>query len=108
MKTSEKLKPSDFARKCEKLLRELLERVPSLKLVSLKPVAGISPGSSAQADRLAQVEAGNRKWTLLVEEKRLAQPHEVRSAVLRLESHLKQLPGNAPRYGVLLDRKRTR
>jgi hypothetical protein len=39
---------------------------------------------------------------LVVEEKRLGQPREVRSAVLQLESYLKHLPGNAPRYGVLL------
>jgi hypothetical protein len=102
MKMIEKLKSNDFGEQCEKLLRELIGRVPSLKLVSFEEGASIFSGSSAQADRLAQVEAGNRKWTLLVEEKRLAQPREVRSAVLRLESHLKQLPGNAPRYGVLL------
>ncbi len=102
MKTVKQLKESDFAEHFEQLLRELLGRVPSLKLVSLKREAGISPGSSARADRLAQVRAGGRKWTLVVEEKRLGQPREVRSAVLQLESHLKQLPGRAPRYGVLL------
>ena len=102
MKTAEKLKECDFTQQFEKLLRELLGRVPSLKLVSLKREAKISPGSSVRVDRLAQVRAGNRKWTLLVEEKRLGQPREVRSAVLQLERHLKQLPGSAPRYGVVL------
>lgn len=102
MKQAEKLKECDFAQQFEKLLRELLGRVPSLKLVSLQREAGISPGSSERADLLAQVRAGNRKWTLLVEEKRIGQPREVRLAVLQLEHHLKQLPGNVPRYGVLL------
>jgi len=102
MKTAEKLKENDFARQFEQLLRELLRRVPSLKLVSLQREAKFSPGSSERADQLTQVRAGNRKWTLLVEEKRLGQPREVRSALLQLERQLKQLPGNAPRYGVLL------
>jgi hypothetical protein len=102
MKTAKKLKENDFARQFEQLLRELLGRVPSLKLVSLKQEAKISPDSSGRADHLAQVRAGSRKWTLLVEEKRLGQPREVRSALLQLERQLKQLPGSGPRYGVLL------
>ena len=102
MKTAKKLKERDFAKQFEKLLRELLGRVPSLKLLSLKREAKISLGSSESADQLAQVQAGDQKWTLVVEEKRLGQPREVRTAVLQLGSHLEQLPGNAPRYGVLL------
>ncbi len=102
MKTVEKLKYGDFAQQFEQLLRELLRRIPSLKLVSLKRGARISPGSLGNADQLARVRAGGRKWTLLVEEKRLGQPREVRLALLQLELQLKQLPGNAPRYGVLL------
>jgi hypothetical protein len=35
MKTAEKLKENDFAKQFEQLLRELLGRVPSLKLVLL-------------------------------------------------------------------------
>ena len=46
--------------------------------------------------------AGNRKWTLVVEERRLGQPREVRTAVLQLESYLKQLPKDVPHYGLLL------
>jgi hypothetical protein len=38
----------------------------------------------------------------LVEEKRNGQPREVRSGVLQLEHYIKQLPGNALCYGVLL------
>jgi hypothetical protein len=102
MKSPEKLKEHDFALQFEKRLRDLLGRVPALKLVSLRREAAICPASSERADQLAQVRAGNRKWTLLVEEKRTGQPREVRAGVLQLEHYLKQLPGNAPRYGVLL------
>jgi hypothetical protein len=73
-----------------------------LKLVSFRREAKISPASSAQADGLVQVKTGNRKWTLLVEAKRIGQPREVRSAVLQLESYLKQLPKRSARYGVLV------
>ncbi len=102
MKAAEKLKEHDYATQFGQLLRELLGRVPTLKLVSLKRQAKIALGSTWRADQLAQVRAGSRKWTLLVEEKLLGQPREVRSAVLQLEQQLKQLPGSAPRYGVLL------
>jgi len=84
------------------LLRELLARVPSLKLVSFKREAAISPSSPVKADGLAQVETGRQNWTLLVEAKRIGQPREVRSAILHLENYLKQLPGKSPRYGVLV------
>ncbi len=102
MKTSETLKERDFEPRFEALLRELLGRVPFLKLVSLKKEARFSPNSPDRADRLAQVTAGDRKWTLVVEEKRLGQPREVRTAVLQLERYLKHLPEDVPHYGVLL------
>ena len=46
--------------------------------------------------------AGDWRWTLVVEEKRLGQPREVRTAVLQLERYLKHLPGDVPRYGLVL------
>jgi Transcriptional regulator, AbiEi antitoxin, Type IV TA system len=102
MKTSGTLKERDFEARFEVLLRELLGRAPFLKLVSLKKDAKISPRSPDRADRLAQVAAGDRKWTLVVEEKRLGQPREVRTAALQLERYLKHLPADVPHYGVLL------
>lgn len=83
-------------------MRELLGRIPFLKLASLKQNARISPHSPDRADRLAQVTAGDRKWTLVVEEKRLGQPREVRTAVLQLEHYLKHLLQDVPHYGLLL------
>jgi hypothetical protein len=102
MKAAERLKLDDFSKRCEKLLRELLSRVPSLKLVSLARESSISSDQAANSDQLAQVKLGNRKWTLVVEEKRLGQPREVRTAVLQLQGFLKELPGNASHYGLLL------
>lgn len=102
MKTAEKLKERDFEAQFEALLRGLIGRVPFLKLVSLKKDAKVSPQSHDRVDRLAQVTAGGRKWTLVVEERRLGQPREVRTAALQLERHLKHLPQDVPHYGVLL------
>jgi hypothetical protein len=102
MKNGDTLKERDLEPQFEALLHGLLARVPSLKLVSLKKDARVSPESPDRADRLAQVKVGDRKWTLVVEEKRLGQPREVRTAVLQLERHLKHLPQNQPHYGVVL------
>ena len=102
MKTVGTLKERDFEAQFEALLRGLLGRVPSLKLASLKKDARVSPHSPDRADRVAQVTAGDRKWTLVVEEKRLGQPREVRTAVLQLERYLKHLPKDVPHYGLLL------
>src|SRR6266404_1160227 len=102
MKTVETPKERDFEPQFEALLRGLLGRVPFLKLASLKKDARVSPNATDRADRVAQVKAGDRKWTLVVEEKRLGQPREVRSAVLQLESWLKHMPEDVPHYGLLL------
>lgn len=102
MKTVKKLNEHEIEKQSEQLLRELLGRVPFLKLVSFKREVAISPGSPVRADGLAQVKTDKRNWTLLVETKRIGQPREVRSAILHLENGLKQLPGKSPRYGVLV------
>lgn len=102
MKIAQTLKSRDYEAQFEVLLRELLGRVPFLKLVSLEKDARISPHLRDRADRLAQVAVGDRKWTLVVEEKRLGQPREVRTATLQLEHHLNHLPADAPHYGVML------
>lgn len=102
MKTIEILKERDFESQFVVLLRGLLGRVPSLKLASLKKDARVSPHSPDRADRVVQVTAGDRPWTLVVEEKRLGQPREVRMAVMQLERYLKHLPKNEAHYGLLL------
>ncbi len=102
MKRIETLKWRDFEPQFEALLRGLLGRVPSLNLTSLKKDARVSPHSPDRADRVAQVTAGDRKWTLVVEEMRLGQPREVRTSVLQLERYLNHLPEDVPHYGLLL------
>ena len=102
MKTVNTLSERALEAKFEALLRELLDRVPFVKLASLKKDARISPNSHDRADRLAQITAGDRKWRLVVEEKRLGQPRVVRTAVLQLEHYLKLLPADLPVYGLLL------
>jgi len=102
MKTANALKELDLKDQFEVLLRGLVDRVPFLKLTSLKKEVPVSPNSADRADRLAQVAAGDRKWTLVVEEKRLGQPREARTAVLHLERYLRQLPEDVPHYGLLL------
>jgi len=101
VKTTETLKEGDFEPRFEALLRELVGRAPFLKLVSLRKQAPLSPKSPDRADLLAQVTAGDRKWTLVVEVKRLGQPREVRTAVLQLERYLRCLPANVAHYGLL-------
>ena len=101
MKTDETVKERDLAPQFEALLPQLLGRVPFVKLASIKRDVPVSPRSSAQVDQVAQVLAGDRKWTLVVEKKRIGQPREVRTAVLELERHLKDLPKDSQSYGVL-------
>src|SRR5271156_3131719 len=101
MKTAETLKERDIEPQFEALFRELVGRAPFLKLVSLRKEAPLSPKSPDRADLLAQVTAGGRRGTLVVEVKRLGQPREVRTAVLQLERYLRCLPANGAHYGLL-------
>ena len=102
LKPFKELKEREFEPQFEALLRGFLGRVPFLKLVSLTKDAKVTTQSHDRVDRLAQVTAGDRKWTLVVKEKRLAQPREVRTAVLELERYLKHLPEDVPHYGLLV------
>lgn len=102
VKRREILKQREFESQFQALLRGLLVRVPFLKLLSLKKDSKISPQSPDRADRVAHVTAGDRKWILVLEEKRLAQPREVRTAALQLERYLRLAPQDVPHYGILL------
>jgi hypothetical protein len=102
MKTAKKLKERDFERQFEALLRELLGRVPFLKLESLRREASLGPSRLEHPDWLAKVRAGDRRCTLVVEGRRLGQPREVRTSILQLKHFLECLPDKEARYGVLL------
>ncbi len=92
----------DFGPQFEALLRGFVGRVPFLKLEALEKNARVSPGLAERADWLAQVTAGRREWTLVVEELRLGQPREVRAATWQLEHHIRLLPARGSYYGILL------
>ena len=102
MKTVKTLKERSLAPQFEALVRGLLRRVPFLKVVSLRKDVRVSPNLPDRADRVVQVTAGDRGWALVVEERCLGQPREVRTAVLQLERYLKCLPEDVPHYGLLL------
>lgn len=98
MKPIEKLKHTEFAQQIESLLRELLGRVPFLRVKSFQSMA---KGFGSQPDWLVEVEAGGRFWVLVVEGKPQGHPREVRSGLLQLQRFLDQTPGK-PCYGVLV------
>jgi hypothetical protein len=102
MKTVGFQKETTLEPEFETLLRGLVGRVPFLKLLSINKKARLSPTSTDKADLVAEVAAGDRKWTLLVEAKRLGQPREARTAVLQLEHDLRLLSASASSYGLLV------
>jgi hypothetical protein len=98
MKPSEKLKSGDFQQQVEALLRELLGRVPFLKVKSFKREAG---ALGSRSDWLVEVQASDRPWVLVVEGKQHGQPREIRNGLLQLQHFLNQVPGK-PRYGIIV------
>jgi hypothetical protein len=98
MKPAEKLKRSDFDQQIESLLRELLGRIPFLKVKSFQSMTKVF---ESQPDWLVEVEAGDRPWVLVVEGKQHGQPREVRNGLLQLQRFLDQTPGT-PCYGVMV------
>lgn len=84
----------------ENLLRGLVARVPFLSLESYEREVPVGIDSRERADAVMRVRMGEQQWTLVVEEKRLGHPKEVRTGVLQLEQSLRQLEGAG--YGLLL------
>lgn len=100
LKEGEDMKEISSSLDFEQLLRGLMTRIPFLALESYEREVQIATGTMSRADAVAQVSIGDQSWTLVVEEKRLGQPREVRHAVLQLERALQSLP--SPAYGLLL------
>lgn len=98
MKPTEKLKYSEFEQQIVSFMRELLGRVPFLKVKSFQRMAEVF---GSQPDWLVEVEAGEQSWVLVVEGKQHGQPREVRSGLLQLQRFLDQTPGK-PCYGVMV------
>ena len=108
MKDAHLVKIANSEPQFETLLRNLLDKVPFLHLVSLKKEANNGNNSkSGGATRLrpdwtGEVRAGNRSWTLLVEAKQIGQPRQIRAAALQLQHYLALLPEDLFRYGIVL------
>lgn len=108
MKEVNTVKSSEPDARFEALLHGLFGKVPFLHLVSLRPNAYSYQESKrpnlirSQPDLTAQVHAGNRSWTLLVETKQIGQPRQIRAAALQLKSYLAGLSDKFPRYGIIL------
>lgn len=98
MKPIEKMKHSDFEQQIESLMRDLLGRVPFLKVKSFQRMAEVY---GSQPDWLVEMEAGERPWVLVVEGKQHGQPREVRNGLLQLQRFLDQTKGK-PCYGVMI------
>jgi len=83
----------------EALLRNLLGRVPRLKVNSWNQISKVF---GEQPDWLVEVQVGDRNWVLVVEARHRAQPREVRAGLLQLKHFGEQLPHGTPCYGVLV------
>lgn len=102
LKKAKKLKESAWEPQFLATLRELVERVPFLKLASLKQDVKLGKDRIGRADWLAELWAGDQSWTLVVEGKKSGQPREVRSAILELKHYLSLLPPDKPSHGLVL------
>lgn len=98
MKVAEKLKHGEFDQQIENLLRDLLGRVPFVKVKSFRPMSEVF---GSQLDWLVEVEVGDRPWVLAVEGKQHGQPREVRNGLLQLQRFQDQTRGK-PCYGVMV------
>jgi hypothetical protein len=97
------LKEHDLSREFDVLLRGLLARVPFLELLDSKTENSFpSAGSNGRPDRLAEIRAKGRRWTLAIEFRRHGHPRDVRIAALQLKHFLEQSPGRQPQYGVIV------
>ena len=102
VKFKETLNERDLEPKFQALLRGLVQRVPFLKLDSIKVDGPLLVDSPERADFLVKAHAGDRVWTLVAEARKIGQPREVRNGVLLLKDYLRQLPATDANYGVLL------
>ncbi len=102
LKSAHSMNESDLKPQFEALLKDLFAQIPFLSLESFQSDERLLPDRPYRPDWLAEVRAGDRCWTLVVEGKRSGQPRMVRGGVLQLESYLRHLPQDKPCYGVFL------
>ena len=92
------LKPDEFERQIEDLLRGLFARIPFLKVKKFQRESDVS---GSRPHWLVEVETGGRPWKLVVEANPNGQPREVRGGLLQLQRYLDQTPGKQC-YGVMV------
>lgn len=92
------MKQTDFEKRVENLLRDLLDRVPFLKMKSFQRIAEVF---GVQPDWLVEVETGDRPWVLAVKGNQRGQPREVRNGLLQLQHFQDQTRGKSC-YGVMV------
>lgn len=102
MKMVKIMKPRDIETQSITMLRELLERVPFLRVASPRKGSPASANELDRADQRVKVALGERAWTLVVQTRRLGQPREVRLAALELRNRVAHATVERPQYGVLL------
>ncbi len=102
LKPTEKLNDRELEPQFQATLRELVARVPFLRLASLKQAVKLGKDRIGRPDWLAELRVGDQSWTLVAEGKKSGQPREVRSAVLQLKHYLSLLPPDKPSHGLVL------
>lgn len=98
MNSTRKLIYAEFELQIEGLLRNLLDRVPSVKVKSFQRMA---EGLGRQLDWLVDVEAGERPWVLMVKGNLQGQLRDVRNGLLQLQRLQDQTPGKSC-YGIMV------
>ncbi len=98
MKTPVLVKADKLRPQFEALLRELLGRVPSLKVVDVGREVWVAP--STYPDWLVRVTVNGQEWTLFAEEAQ-GEPRRVRWAISALQRYL-SLSRSVKGYGVVL------
>lgn len=97
LKLCKKANLADFERQAEAVLRELLGRVPFLRIDVIQRV---SHHLSDCPGWLVKVETGAQPWRLLVEGRQQGQRRDMRNGVLVLHRFLEQT--EKPCYGILV------
>lgn len=103
MKEVNIVKTTGLDARFEALLHRLLGKIPFLQLINSCSCRGPKHPklTGFQPDLIAEVHAGNRSRTLLIETKQIGQPRQIRTAALQLSSYLAGLPDKSPRYGII-------
>lgn len=109
VKLAHKFSEHELALQFEAMLRDLIARIPFLKLDSLRSGVSLQPRTRGHTlhrppcvDWLLKVKSSTQSWTLVAESRKLGQPREVMTAILQLRHYLSLLPAGSSTYGIIL------